>query len=48
VIQARCRPRSITSVGRDFSIYNCHLCRSRCPQSAGARGAGWRKDFKTP
>lgn len=48
VIQARCRKRSIINAGRDFSIYNCHLCRSSCPRSAGARGPGWRKDFKTP
>jgi epoxyqueuosine reductase QueG len=46
VIQARCRQRSIVNVGRDFSIYSCHLCRSRCPHSAGARGHAWRKDFK--
>jgi len=48
VIQARCRRRSIVHAGRDFSIYNCHLCRSKCPRSAGTRGPGWHKDFKTP
>ena len=48
VIQERCRRRSIVNVGRDFSIYNCHLCRSKCPRSTGTRGPGWRKDFKTP
>ena len=48
VIQARCRPRSIVDAGRDFSIYSCHLCRSKCPRSAGTRGPGWHKDFKTP
>ena len=45
VIQARCRQRSIVDVGRNFSIYHCHLCRSQCPRSAGSRGGGWRKDF---
>ena len=45
VIQERCRKRSITTVGRGFSIYSCHLCRSRCPQSRGT-GHAWRKDFK--
>jgi epoxyqueuosine reductase QueG len=48
VIQERCRRRSIVNVGRGFSIYNCHLCRSKCPRSAGTRAPGWRKDFKTP
>jgi epoxyqueuosine reductase QueG len=45
VIQGRCRKRSITTVGRGFSIYSCHECRSRCPQSAGSRGGKWRKNF---
>jgi epoxyqueuosine reductase QueG len=48
VIQARCRRRSIVTVGRDYSIYNCHLCRSKCPRSPGNRDLGWRKDYKIP
>ena len=48
VIQGRCRHRSIAPVGRNFSIYTCHLCRSQCPRSYGVRAPGWRKDFKTP
>jgi len=47
VLQERCRKRSITTVGRGFSIYACHACRSQCPLSAG-RGLGWRKSFKQP
>jgi epoxyqueuosine reductase QueG len=45
VIQERCRRRSIVDVGRSFSIYDCHLCRSQCPRSAGLKGGAWRKDF---
>jgi epoxyqueuosine reductase QueG len=45
VIQALCRRRSIANVGPNFSIYNCHLCRSACPKSLGSGRGGWRKDF---
>jgi epoxyqueuosine reductase QueG len=45
VIQARCRRHSIVNVGRNFEIYNCHLCRSACPRSLGSGRGGWRKDF---
>jgi epoxyqueuosine reductase QueG len=45
VIQGRCRKASIVNVGRNFSIYHCHECRSRCPLHQGRRGARWRKDF---
>jgi len=48
LVRARCRRRSIVNVGRGFSIYACHLCRSQCHRSTGTRGPGWRKDFKTP
>jgi len=47
VIQERCRRRSITTVGRGFSIYSCHQCRSQCPRSVG-KDLPWRKAFKGP
>jgi epoxyqueuosine reductase QueG len=46
VIQARCRKRSITTVGHGFGIYSCHQCRSQCPHSLGSARPAWRKDFK--
>jgi len=48
VIQARCRPRSIVTVGHDFPIYHCHECRSNCPLSAGKGRTPWRKGFRKP
>ena len=33
--QLRCRKRSITQVGRAFTIYNCNICRRQCPRSQG-------------
>jgi epoxyqueuosine reductase QueG len=46
VIQQRCRKSSIVQVGRDFSIYDCHKCRSECPRSLGWGRGRWRADFK--
>ena len=34
-IQLRCRRRSITQVGRGFTLYNCNICRRQCPRSLG-------------
>lgn len=40
VIQARCRPHSTMVSKRGDTLYTCHLCRSRCPNSSSVVTTG--------